>query len=529
MKLSLHISVLLLGMTGLLAASSCSDNWNEHYNYVRQTDSRSIAEVIASDPQLSTFSKMMEIAGYTPILSSTQTFTLFAPVNESLVDVDLSDREEVKRIVANHVARFSNSTAADGAKGVKMHNGKRFYFGVNSFGGAEIASADFVAANGIIHKMRTRIPYTYNLREYIDTHEHTSSLSAFLKRFDTRKLDLEASTPLGLDEKGNTVYDSVLVNFNPILDTPVHGLGSIADEDSLFTMIIPDNRAWTAAYERIRPYFKGAGANAEKVDSLADLQTSLAIVGDLMYRRVITAPETEKGLISTSGSKIADAASLFAGAVAIPASNGMMYLASELNYDNTETFNKPIRVEAETQTGRTPAASTTLIMKNVDTSNPFADEISELRYLEVTSTSASRQPGVTFSIPGVLSGAYDIYVITVPGNVTDTSITNDSTRLQFTLSYQNANGGTKTANFRDNGFITSPTKMTMLKVASEFSFPVANHLDRLRLTDETFNPDDFPVTTTLYVTTNVSNTEFNKGTLTRRFRIDSILLVPVKK
>lgn len=528
MKLSSHITALLLGVSAI-TFTSCTDTWGDHYNAEQQADSRSVAEIIASDPQLTTFARMVEISGYGPLLASTQAFTVFAPVNEALADVDLNNADEVKRIVANHMARFNNSTATNHEKGVKMHNGKRFHFGPMAFGGAPIATPDIVAANGIIHKMQTRIPYAYNLREYIDTHAETSRFAEFLKQFDTVKLDLDASTPIGVDEKGNTVYDSVLVNFNPILDAPVHGLGGIANEDSTFTMIIPDNRAWDDAYRRISPFFKVADTMKEKADSLTRLHTSLAIVEDLVYRKTITDPAGESNIFSTSGSKIADVASLFAGTTPMVASNGMIYLASTLNYDNTATFNKPIRVEGETQAGRTPASSTTLIVKSVDTSNPFADEISELRYLEVTSTSTSRQPGVTFSLPGVLSGTYDIYVVTVPGNVMDNSVTNDSTRLQFTLTYQNTNGSNKTANFRENSFLTSPTKVTMMKVASEFTFPVANHLDRLRKTDETYNPDDFPVTTTLYVTTNVSNTEFNKGTLTRRFRIDSILLVPVKK
>ncbi|MDE5625378.1 MAG: fasciclin domain-containing protein, partial [Muribaculaceae bacterium] len=200
------ISRSLVAAAALVSLGACSDNWDDHYG----PDSSLVAdttvyEMIKSDPSLETFGRMIDIAGYAGLLDTSQTFTVWAPDNEALAGVDLSDEDEVRRIVANHVARFNVSTASSGD--VRMYNGKVMRFDGNTFGGAELRRSDIVVRNGVMHVLASRIPYSYNIREYIDTHAETSSLSAFLRRFDENKFDEASSAPIDIDENGNTVYD----------------------------------------------------------------------------------------------------------------------------------------------------------------------------------------------------------------------------------------------------------------------------------------------------------------------------------
>ena len=248
-----YISIGLLAVAGVMA--SCSEDWDNHYEPSDQVAQESVMELIQTDPELSTFARMLDIAGYDDLLASSQTFTVFAPTNEALADVDLEDVDAVKRIVLNHIARFNNSTAAGDGHTVKMYNGKRFAFDGDTFGSVGLERTDIIANNGILHVLSEQIPYSYNFREYIDVHESTSKMSAFLKLYDRREMDLAASRPIGVDANGATVYDSVMYDYNPVLQHGRYGIGDIADEDSLFTMIIPDNDAWDKAYERIRPYY----------------------------------------------------------------------------------------------------------------------------------------------------------------------------------------------------------------------------------------------------------------------------------
>ena len=527
-----YILVGLLAVAG--AMTSCSDDWDNHYESSAQVSKESVMQLIQDDPELSTFAQMLEISGYSDLLASTQTFTVFAPNNDGLKDIDLEDVDAVKRIVLNHIARFNNSTAAGDGHTVKMYNGKRFAFDGNTFGGVVLDRADIIASNGILHVLDEQIPYSYNFREYINVHASTSKMAEFLALYDRREMDLGASRPIGVDANGATVYDSVMYDYNPVLEHGWYGIGDIADEDSLFTMVIPDNAAWDEAYARIRPFYNVYDKDQSIADSIGDVQTKLSIVHDLVFRRLIENPATATDLWTTRGSEIVDPQGFFTGTTREHASNGIMYLTSKLNYDNVATWNRLIEVEGEDQEGRQAAQASTIYTRSVGSDNIYYDSISEARYIEVVSTgSTATQPGVTVTIPNVLSTEYDIYVSFVPGTVTDT-LNIEKTRLTFTLSYLGANGRTVNTTFRAQNdaerYVTSPTECKWIKVNNDpVSFPVSNYYDMLWLIDPLHTTNDRVYTTKLLIKTDVNNTEFNRNEMVRRFRIDRVVLVPIKK
>lgn len=522
----------MLALAGAVAFPSCSEDWDNHYQVSDQVSQESMMELLKADPQLSTFAHMVEIAGYDELLGSSQTFTVFAPTNDALAGVDLDDVDAVKRIVLNHFARFNNTTASANGQSVKMYNGKRHSFDGKTFAGITLdpQRSDIIGKNGILHVLEDQIPYAYNFREYIQVHANTSKFNAFLNRFDELQMDLSASRPIGVDENGATVYDSVLIEYNPILQHPWYGVGDIADEDSTFTMIIPDDTAWEKAYNRIRPYYDNYNDDQAVADSIADVQTGLAIVQDLVFRQLLPNAPGEKYLETTTGSEIFDPASHFMYCNQAPASNGIMYLTSNLNYDNVATWNKMLEVECEWQDNRKPGAQTTIYNRSVSADNVLFDSISEAYYIEVVNNRASAQPSVVFTIPQVLACEYDIYVYVVPGIVTDT-LNIESTRLQFTLRYMDTDGKKKSVSFKDDEFLTSPTEYKCIKVTKDapFKFPVANYYDMLWLLDPTHNSNNCVFTTEFTIQTNVSNTEYNKNELVRKFRLDRILFVPIKK
>lgn len=523
MKKTIIYSLLAAGVM----LSGCNDTWNDHYSEARGGNGdKTVGQIIQEDPELSIFGEMLNIAGYTDILNATQTYTVWAPVNSSLEGIDLNDLEEVRRTVANHIGRFNISTSMPATEGVKMLNGKMHYFSNNGsmFGDVSILNADMIAKNGIIHKVDGVIPYAYNFREYFDSHSNTGKISAFIAQFD--ELLYQSQIP-GVSE--TSANDTSLVRYNRLLQYPDLGLGDIASEDSVFSVVIPTDEAWLKAYNEISPYFKSYNDDQSRADSLQDVQTSLAIVSDLVFRTGLVSPLSMDSVVSTTGSVIKNPAEFFKGMEEIEASNGRLFLANALNYKKIETFNKPINIEAEEETGRTPAAGTTVYSRNVSTDNQFANEISAQSYIEVSPTSSSRQPGITFEIPDILAGEYDIYAVFVPASVTDAANVNDSTRVQFALMYMDDKGKTQTTSFNSSDFLTSGDKITTICVAEGFKFPVANYYDSLWLMNPLNNLNDRNITTSIYISTNVSNSEFNENKFSRSFRIDRVYLVPTEK
>lgn len=525
------LAALLVALfAGLL---SCSDD-SDHYDRSGSLPDKNLLQLISEDPALSIFTKLVETAGYDTLLSSTQTMTVFAPVNESFNNLNINSisRNEARLIAGNHIARFNNSTSTPENKLIRMIDKKIYTFsgGGSSFGNSDLKEKDILAKNGILHVLASQIPYHNNLHEHITTDPNTTKLGAFISSFYEERFNESLSIPIDIDDSGRTVYDTVTTPYNRLFDSMFYGLGNINTEDSLYTMLIPTDQAWDKIYEKVSPYFKfpvTAGTNIEYADSVRRVQTSLAILEDLIYRSKISDPASRDSLVSTSPSVLYNTAELFSGATMQIASNGLIFSTDELRYDNTRTWNKPIRVEADLPTGRVTGANTAIDPRTIDNNTEIS--ASENRYIHVLPTTTSAQASVTFQIPQVLSGKYDIYVEFIPESVNGNP--KDSTKLLFELTYRTASGGTASKMVNTPDLVTSGTKKVKMKAFSLFDFPVSNYYDRLWYIDYydgKHSIDDIVVSTKLMVRSNVSSSEVNQK-YTRRFNIDRIIFEPVKE
>jgi hypothetical protein len=290
-------------------------------------------------------------------------------------------------------------------------------------------------------------------------------------------------------------------------------------------MLIPTNTAYDAAFARISPYFNAYNKNRETADSIKKVQTSLAILNDLIYRGKITDPAHSGSLVSTSGNVIHNADELFRGATLINVSNGLIYLTDHIRYDNADTWNKEIRVECENQEGRTTGENTNIYTRMVD-ANSIIKDVSGNRYIEVQPKNSAAQPSVTFDIPDVLSGQYDIYAEFIPAIIEGEKFKNDSTKLNFTLKYPASDGSIQS--ITSNNHLTSGYKKVRIKVFEAFAFPVSDYHDRLWMMDKANITQNVVAATKLEIKTNVSSIESNTNRYTRRFRVDRIVFEPVR-
>lgn len=522
---------LLIALVAV-CTTACSD-WDDHYdNSLNAGNGQTIMASLESNPQTTRFAELVNKAGYAGLLGSSQSFTVFAPVNDALVGFDENSTTALSQMVTNHIARHTYPSSTPETEGVRMIDGKIYYFdNMESFAGSRLSTTNERTENGLIHHISTTIPYIYNLYEYIQSNENTSKLYEFISRFDDKIMDQDKSIEIGIDDEGRPVYDTIFVNHNIMLDDKIYGLGSIATEDSTYTMLIPDNNAWEQAYERIAPSFVNYNADPDIADSIQDVRTCLAIVNDLFYRGTVEAPAAADSLVSTSGSVIHSPATLFGNAAYAKMSNGAAYTVSALAYDNAETWNKEIGVEAEQQNGRTYNNAQTAVYSRNVTADSKIEGVSNDSYIEVSPMTTSGQPTVTFEIPNVLAGKYNVYAIFLPPTVEGEVDSPDSTYISFTISYLNSNGRntSKNSKGKTEAYLTSGSKIVKMLAFEEIDFPVSNYTDRLWLTDESNNASDVATTTQLTISTNVTNSEFSSKKFGRTFRLDRIILEPTKK
>lgn len=512
------VFALLTFLTVLVA--SCTDDWSKHYSAEQASKSNlNLYQYIQAQTELSTFTKMLKIAGYDTILNTSQTFTVWAPTDQSLMNVNLLDTAQIIKIVENHITRFSYSTSAIISKKMLMLDNKLIVFAKGAdgytFGGLKIVQSDVATKNGIIHVLSDYSPYRQNIWEFLNYAEGIDSVRNYINSLSITTIDTAASYKDGFIVK--TVYKTT----NIVLTY----LAAINKEDSIYTVIWPNNTAWVEAYNRILPYYNTLNKDGGVAAQTA--YTKLTIIQDLFFRGVKSLPIASDSLYSTNGNGFADPNRLFAGTQVTEMSNGLSYVTDKLKYNATESWCKPIKVEAENERGRT----TTLFTATIQLSIGTGYNISRGLYLQLNSSSTSKtQPSVQFQIPNTLSTKYDIYCVFVPGSIANPTDVRPN-KVKFYLSYIDSKGARVTNAPVDinnavlapgktgDVFTTTPTSQPQeMLVASGFQFPYTN---LAKLTG-------YVPTVTLKVENAVGFTDDEKNNFNKTLRIDYIILKPVQ-
>ena len=507
-----------LGFLCVLCATSCQSDWDDHYDRSKNASGQTLMQLIESDSQLSTFSKALQQTGLDEDLRSDQTYTVWAPTDEALSGFDLTDKAAVQRLVRNHVARFNNPTSTEGR--IQMLNGKSMqYTNQNTFNGVAIAQANIAADNGLLHKLSEQIPYKYNIRELMDADGRFSAVSAFVAQFDTKEYD----------ERHSTTYDSVFVDYNPLLEDLLYGIGDISDEDSLFTVILPSDLAWAAELERVKPAFTAYNANAEVADSVQLVQTGIAILGGLTFRGIID--EGADSLITVTGEVIKPVKEYLAGYERIEGSNGVIYIASDrLNANDTCVWNHQLVTEAEEMDSRVAMSGTNCYIRTSDV-NSLVQGISENSYLEVSSGNVDG--GTTFYMTNALATKYDVYVDFVNPIIDGENLAGEKTKVIFQLMYRGANGRSTAKSMNtpveitgvDADGVTLPGIISV-KAFDNVELPVSDFYDGMWHLQPANAALDVTPSTTLKVQTRVTASDARNGYV-RKFRIDRVRFVPV--
>ena len=521
-------SILITGLLFMVTLYSCSDVWDEHYSKSLGNKSElNLYEYIKAQPELSIFSQMIKIAGYDSILNKYQIYTVWAPVNSSLQNINLSDVGLVSEIVKNHISRFSYPTSNISSKTIYMLDKKFLSFkraGTGfTFGGINLlpAKSNIATKNGILHFIDGYVPYATNIWEFIGKADGLDSLRAYLYSQNTYKFDLAASVEIGTNNHGQAVYDSVISFSNEVLNK----IGLLYQEDSTYTTLLPTNAAWSKVYKQIKSNYitlpKDGGISQQR------LNTQRAIVQNLVFRKKVTNPSLLDSLVSTTGSVFRNPGYLFDQTTKTELSNGIVYTTDSIRFKASESWQPKIKVEAENSTyGRSYNYANLYVRSSLGTG--LSDSVSQTKYLlvEPNTISVNTQSAVTFPVPNTLSGKYNVYCVFVPASIVSGAVPDlKPYKVKFYLSYLDGSG-TQILDAPIDGsnlilapgktgaiFTTSPLHITKMFV-TQIQFPFCN-----LYTDKSINAD---ITIKLKVENAVKITETTK--FNRTMRIDYVIL-----
>jgi len=199
--------------------ASCTQEWEDHYSDYPETVNQSIWDAMDNVPEISEFYDILEELKYDTLFSSVIPYTVFIPTNEALAQYKSENTIDSigKNLVNYHISsHFIQSGSINGVRQFQTYSKKFALF--ERFGtsmkldGIEIQSESPLYIDGkffVITQVAEPRPNLYEfyalnnplLRDYIDSK-------------DSIVIDRELSEPIGFDDQGRTIYDTIAIRFN---------------------------------------------------------------------------------------------------------------------------------------------------------------------------------------------------------------------------------------------------------------------------------------------------------------------------
>ena len=477
--------------------TACSD-WNDHYEGTADAaEGATLWQQMKSNPQLSDFCNVLEQTkvyrmhkktpvSYADLLSSGQSFTVMAPVNNTfnkdsllqLVQTVVGDSAVEKSFVQNHITRSLVSSTPDATK-MLMLNQKRMTMANGTVDGTSVTVANTKSSNGVLHVMERALPYKHNILEMLCDYPQLENIGANIRSFNEDIFDPTSSVSNGVIDGVPVYVDSVVYERNRLLEN----VGLLDAEDSTYLVVVPTTDGWNKLYNETKQYFIYDNS-IEKRDSLQQYYTMHALLEDAVFNMtdqksindsLISVPYIHTTQSFEKGKKVYhvfrkpfEEGGILYGAQKLQCSNGSVYTTPEWSFKPTDTFFKEIRTEGE---------STWLITQEKDCSynsrRQIADSISSGSYLQIIPRTGTANWELTFRISNTLSGDYDICAVILPQSVAGLSSTKPC-KFKAAINYVDENNTPQSFNCGNTQFESDPARVDTIVVAEAFHFPTCN-------------------------------------------------------
>lgn len=470
-----------------LLAASCTDfsDFNEAYQDGQPGSDKTLWENISERPELSDFASLLTKVGFDKELSKSRFYTVWAPQNGTF-DFATYDQQDsatlVDRFVKNNVADYNYVVSSPATQRLAMLNEKVYTLqnetGI-TFAGNDIIGSNIPSSNGTLYITQGAAEYLPSIYQYIFDQRDAkvdTAVADYLGKYENNYFD-EANSVVGpIDTLGQQTYiDSVFVLSNAMTNQL---RAYIDNEDSVYTMLMPTDHAYKAAYDKILSYYKypktmnyldfdvstattrSKEAGSDFDEELGDSITSLTIASSLFYshgnyynywldevgRQAEHDPERLDSLESTSLDNISNGEEMISHTMGdiVTASNGYIRRVDTLAYRSWDLWCPEINVpifDDNYRPARSTISSQTVQLNNNNFNYEVGDYIPQ--YLYVTDVTGYISPTVYFYIPNVRSAAYNVYVVLAPSNI-QVGSTAEAKICSFNakIGYMQTDGGT---------------------------------------------------------------------------------------
>lgn len=354
----------------MLFSFACTDKWDQHYTPGEKEVGSGIVEVVdmSAEAYIQSESDLSAIAAlfteqevFTKMGEKDQLFTVLVYSNAVMGAAQIEEPDFFANTCVSNLA-FTPTKLVDGLS-IQMWNGKYLEVSVE----ANASTTDyFIAGSQIVKIIQVDNGFVYVMGEPIYA---PKSMYEFLKglgdnnyglfkelvfKYEERAFDRENSVPVGVDNTGNTVYDSVFVTKNLLMDRYNSGGSETWNMRSEFftsTLLVPNNNlvegALTKAYQDVRD------ALNREPNANDTLKFEHYIIKSAFYDRALTVEELEgtEDLFSVSGYIEGESASTpgvqwkpsvqkVNTAAPVTLSNGLAYYTTALKIPNNVVIHR---------------------------------------------------------------------------------------------------------------------------------------------------------------------------------------------
>lgn len=213
---------IILSLAALFALfSGCKKDWEDHY-FANQPVSvdMNMWDTLVQIDEVSSFVQYMQEFEFDTLFQGDKSYTLFIPNNtafESYITEDTVNRRTLEYHISNHFIQSGNIQSGEkiqmiSEKFVPMERLNT----VIQFDGIPLETESPLFRNGKFFILGQVAKPKPNIYEYYA--DNNPILAQYIKSLDSIILDKELSRPIGFDEEGNTVYDTVLIIQNDFED-----------------------------------------------------------------------------------------------------------------------------------------------------------------------------------------------------------------------------------------------------------------------------------------------------------------------
>jgi len=330
--------LLIFLATGWL---SCQ-KWEAHDAVTNPSLQHNLLQLINTDANLSQFSSMLTKTGYDKVIGSARSYTVWAPNNAALTNLDptvTSDPARLKQFVGNHISNQSYLTSTTPSPlRVQMLNGKYVLISSARFDSAHITRGDQYASNGILQIIDSAVPALPNIWEWVNSTATTYAQNAFMltlnfQGFDSTRATLDSINPI----TGAPIYvtGTGIVDRNSFRDAY-----SVDNEDSVYTYFVIQDAGFNASVVGQKPYFNTSTMDSTTRLSGWNLVKDLAVRGRYDYSQL---PDSLV-LLSRYNVRIPIVKSAIVGTFQV--SNGVVYVLNHISFPQADKI-APIFIQGE--------------------------------------------------------------------------------------------------------------------------------------------------------------------------------------